>query len=42
MTAKSYSLEFDGYWREPSISVLPARSGIYGVYASTYDTARAQ
>lgn len=38
MTARSYSLEFEGYWREPSISGLPARSGIYGVYASTYDT----
>jgi len=37
MTAKSYSLEFDGYWREPNVSGLPAKSGIYGVYACAYD-----
>jgi excinuclease UvrABC nuclease subunit len=37
MAAKSYSLEFDGYWREPNVSGLPANSGIYGVYACTYD-----
>lgn len=38
MAAKSYALEFDGYWREPNVGGLPARSGIYGVYACTYDT----
>src|SRR5262249_1284751 len=37
MAAKNYSLEFDGYWREPNVSGLPAKSGIYGVYACTYD-----
>jgi excinuclease UvrABC nuclease subunit len=37
MAAKSYSLVFDGYWREPSISGIPANSGIYGVYAATYN-----
>ena len=38
MAAQSYSLAFDGYWREPNISGLPDKSGIYGVYACTYDT----
>lgn len=39
MAAKSYALTFDGYWREPNISGLPAKSGIYGVYACTYNEA---
>lgn len=31
------SLEFDGYWREPAISGLPAAAGVYCVYTCTYD-----
>ena len=38
MAAESYVLDFDGYWREPNISGLPDKSGIYGVYAATYDS----
>lgn len=38
MAAKSYALSFEGYWREPNISSLPAKSGIYGVYACTFNT----
>ena len=34
---RTYNLNFDGYWREPAISGLPAQSGIYGVYAATYN-----
>lgn len=37
MAAKSYALAFDGYWREPNVSGLPAKSGIYGVYACAYN-----
>ena len=37
MAAKSYTLDFDGYWRTPNISWLPAKSGIYCVYACTYN-----
>jgi len=37
MTAESYTLQFDGYWREPNVGSLPDGSGIYGVYACTYD-----
>jgi len=37
MAAKTYALTFDGYWREPNISGLPAKSGIYGVYACTFN-----
>lgn len=40
MVAKSYSLEFDGYWREPNIGGLPARSGVYGVYACTHNVSK--
>ena len=36
MTAKSYSLTYDGYWREPNISSIPAQSGVYSVYACSY------
>jgi hypothetical protein len=39
MVAKSYGLDFDGYWREPNVSGLPAKSGIYCVYACTYNAA---
>jgi excinuclease UvrABC nuclease subunit len=34
---QSYSLQFDGYWLEAGLGNLPAKSGIYGVYACTYD-----
>jgi len=37
MATKTYSLEFDGYWRAPNISGLPAKSGIYCVYACTHN-----
>jgi excinuclease UvrABC nuclease subunit len=37
MVAKSYALEFNGYWLEKNISGMPAKSGIYGVYACTHD-----
>ena len=40
MTAKTYQLNFDGYWREPAISHLPAKSGIYGVYACVHNRAK--
>src|SRR5712691_9334979 len=38
MATKSYDLNFEGYWREPNIGGLPAASGIYGVYAATYNS----
>ena len=37
MASKSYTLNFDGYWREPNIGGLPAQSGVYCVYACTYN-----
>lgn len=39
MAAKSYSLDFGGYWRAPNISGLPAKSGIYCVYACVHNVA---
>jgi excinuclease UvrABC nuclease subunit len=38
MPEKSYLLTFNGYWREPNISGLPASSGIYCVYGCTHNT----
>lgn len=35
MPAKSYSIEFEGYWRNPD--GLPTDAGIYCVYACTYN-----
>ena len=35
MTSKGYTLDFSGYWREQYIGNLPAKSGIYCVYACT-------
>ena len=37
MAAKNYLLNFDGYWRDVNKDSLPAQSGIYAVYAATYD-----
>jgi len=37
MPANSYVLNFNGYWRDLNKSGLPAQSGIYAVYAATYN-----
>ena len=37
MAAKSYTLDYDGYWRAPNISGLPASSGIYSVYSCVHN-----
>jgi len=37
MADKAYSLEFDGYWREPVIGTMPEGSGIYSVYACVHN-----
>ena len=37
MAAKTISLTFDGYWREPNIGGIPKQSGIYVVYECSYD-----
>lgn len=34
---KQISLEFNGYWREVNKSGVPAQSGVYCVYACTYN-----
>ena len=34
---KTISLEFKGYWLEVNKGDIPAESGIYGVYACTYN-----
>src|SRR5271154_3415278 len=37
MSAKSYDLNFNGYWRGPHLDSMPAQSGIYCAYACVYD-----
>ena len=37
MPPKSYSANFAGYWAEPNIAGIPSKSGVYCVYACTYD-----
>jgi excinuclease UvrABC nuclease subunit len=37
MPSKSYSLSFDGYWREKNIDGIPEASGVYCVYACTHN-----
>lgn len=39
MTAKSYSLVYDGYWREQHVGSIPAKSGVYTVYACAHNIA---
>ncbi|MBP3838283.1 MAG: GIY-YIG nuclease family protein [Prevotella sp.] len=34
---KSYSLNFEGYWREINKNGIPAKSGVYLVYRCVYD-----
>lgn len=36
---KEINLEFNGYWREVNKGGVPAESGIYCVYACTYNSA---
>jgi hypothetical protein len=38
MAAQSYSIEFDGYWREPNKGSIPAKSGIYCVFSCVYNS----
>ncbi|SRR6266540_347048 len=34
MVARSYKVEFDGYWNEAGIDEMPNESGVYVVYGS--------
>lgn len=35
---KTYSLNFEGYWREVNKNGIPPKSGVYLVYRCVYDT----
>jgi excinuclease UvrABC nuclease subunit len=37
MTAQTFSIKFEGYWREQKKSSIPAKSGIYCVYSCMHD-----
>lgn len=39
MSALTLDLKFNGYWREPKISGLPAESGVFCVYLCSYNAA---
>ena len=38
MAAKSYSLTYDGYWRDAKVGGIPAQSGVYSVYACRHNS----
>jgi hypothetical protein len=37
MAEQTFNIEFDGYWREGSISGIPPKSGVYCMYECTYN-----
>jgi excinuclease UvrABC nuclease subunit len=37
MSHQTSHLDFDGYWREPNVTHIPAASGIYCVYTATHN-----
>lgn len=37
MAEQTYSIEFDGYWRDQNKAGIPAQSGIYCVYECTFN-----
>lgn len=37
MPEKTYSIEFEGYWREPNIGGIPDKSGVYCVYTCVFN-----
>ena len=37
MAAQSFTIDFNGYWREEKKSFIPSESGIYCVYSCTYN-----
>lgn len=37
--AQSFTIEFDGYWREPNKGSVPEKSGIYCVFSCVYNVA---
>ncbi len=37
MAEQTFEVEFEGYWREPNMSKIPAKSGVYCVYECTYN-----
>jgi len=37
MAAQTYSIEFDGYWREKNKGSVPSKSGIYCVYSCVHN-----
>jgi len=37
MVAKTIQLNFEGYWCEPNIGGIPAKSGVYGIYACRHN-----
>ena len=39
MAAQTYSIEFDGYWREKNKGSVPSKSGIYCVYSCVHNVA---
>jgi len=37
MAIQTFTIELDGYWREPNKSSIPSKSGVYCVYSCVYN-----
>jgi predicted GIY-YIG superfamily endonuclease len=37
MAVKSFTVEFEGYWRGSNVSGIPSKSGVYCVYVCTHN-----
>ena len=37
MSEKTFSLNFDGYWRAENVRGIPSKSGVYCVYECTHN-----
>ena len=37
MAAQTFTIDFDGYWREPNKGSIPEKSGVYCVYSCVHN-----
>lgn len=35
--SNNFTLNYDGYWREPNVGGIPGQSGVYTVYSCTFN-----
>lgn len=40
MAEQEFEIKFEGYWREPNITDIPSKSGVYCVYECTHNASK--